>query len=80
MALAFQSDKIDILNQVTRGGRFIAPIYEEGDDNLQYIWVIDKLVDGSYTKERTIKETYVILQSSKNQVDSGKSNVYYNSE
>ena len=72
--LAFFFNKVEILDQVKKGGRLVTPISAEKDNEDQYIWVIDKDTSGEVTRKKTIAEVYVNLQSAEKQVKMGAAN------
>lgn len=74
---SFAYNSNTIIDQIRNGGRMCTPENNEESDNCnQNIYVIDKDMIGDITRTPTLKECYVALQDSSDQVESGEHNVY----
>jgi protein-L-isoaspartate(D-aspartate) O-methyltransferase len=74
--LAFKHVSYKLFNQVKNGGRFVTPVSSPKDEERQFIWVFDKNRKGFITGVKTIKESYVFMQSAKKQLKNGKDNIF----
>ncbi len=65
-----------LFNQMKKGGRFVTPVSSPRNKERQFIWFFNKNKQGEISGKKTLKESYVDIQSAEKQVKAGLKNIY----